>query len=184
MAEIDKPKLVLVTYEQSRLEYFRKQLAHQERRLDWAVKNNPSPWECADRGEEVSFYQDVVKMLEGDIRPVVRGKWIKNWHTITCSACNGIFDLGIDEYAEDYDMIEDLHLNFCPSCGAKMDGEEVMQMPDNIFFEIRECLVLLFQAFACAEMHRTGLISDELYKAGLENIKKVIAKEAETKHDA
>lgn len=59
-----------------------------------------------------------------------------------------------------------------------------MQMPDKILFEIREYLILLFQAFACAEMHRMGLISDELYKAGLENIKKVIAEEAETKHDA
>lgn len=56
-------ELKVITYEEARLEYFRKELAHQNRRLDYALKHG-SCWDCADRGEEVSFCQDIVKMLE------------------------------------------------------------------------------------------------------------------------
>lgn len=56
--------LKVITYEEDRLDYFKKQLAHQERRLDYAIKHNRSCWDCADIGTEVNFYQDVVKMFE------------------------------------------------------------------------------------------------------------------------
>lgn len=54
----------IITYEQSRLAFFKAQLAKAERRLNWAVKNNRDCETCAERGETVSFYQDIVKMLE------------------------------------------------------------------------------------------------------------------------
>ena len=57
-------KLKVISYEEDRLDYFKKQLVHQERRLDYAIKHNRSCWDCADIGAEVSFYQDVVKMFE------------------------------------------------------------------------------------------------------------------------
>ena len=45
-----------------------------------------------------------------DVAPVRHGHWISNTHTDTavCSECRGVFT---DE------------TNFCPNCGAKMDGE-------------------------------------------------------------
>lgn len=54
----------IITYEQSRLAYFKAQLAKAERRLNWAVKKGRDCETCAERGEAVSFYEDIVKMLE------------------------------------------------------------------------------------------------------------------------
>lgn len=56
----------IITYEQSRLAFFKAQLAKAERRLNWAVKNGLDCETCAERGETVSFYEDIVKMLEGN----------------------------------------------------------------------------------------------------------------------
>lgn len=56
----------IITYEQSRLAFFKAQLAKAERRLNWAVKRGLDCETCAERGEIVSFYQDIVKMLEGN----------------------------------------------------------------------------------------------------------------------
>lgn len=69
---------------------------------------------------------DFREMLEeiptADVRPVVRGEWVKNedkagWH---CSACKEVdnyafswnSDTGKDEFQD----------NFCPFCGADMRG--------------------------------------------------------------
>ncbi len=68
------PKLTIITYKQRRLRYFREQLTHQERRLNyWTQKLTKTNdlglcWVCEDVGEEVSFYQDVVQMLEEEMR--------------------------------------------------------------------------------------------------------------------
>lgn len=56
----------IITYEQSRMAFFKAQLAKAERRLAWAVKNSRDCETCAERGEAVSFYEDIVKMLEGN----------------------------------------------------------------------------------------------------------------------
>ena len=45
-----------------------------------------------------------------DVRPVVRGKWIKNGWSIRCSECG-------------HDMPFSVR-NFCPNCGADMRGGE------------------------------------------------------------
>lgn len=69
-----------VTYKQRRLRYFREQLAHQERRLDYWVQKLTKVndlglcWVCQDVGEEVSFYQSIVQMLEEEMRQ----DWINN----------------------------------------------------------------------------------------------------------
>lgn len=53
------------TYEMSRLDYFKEALACAERKLDWAVKNS-SDWNvCAEKGEVVSYYKDVVEVFGG-----------------------------------------------------------------------------------------------------------------------
>lgn len=56
----------IITYEQARLEFLKTELLIAEQRLEWAVKNNRDCETCAERGETVSFYEDIVKMLEGN----------------------------------------------------------------------------------------------------------------------
>lgn len=46
-----------------------------------------------------------------DVRPVVRGKWIRNGWSLRCSECG-------------YDMPFSVR-NFCPNCGADMREEGV-----------------------------------------------------------
>ena len=55
-----------VSYKESRLEFFEKQLRGANRRLNWAVKRKMGDWELEVRGKEVSFYRDVVEMLKGE----------------------------------------------------------------------------------------------------------------------
>lgn len=47
-----------------------------------------------------------------DVRPVARGKWITvMYHLYECSECGAAYqDVGYG-------------FNFCPNCGARMDGE-------------------------------------------------------------
>lgn len=56
-----------------------------------------------------------------DVQPVKHGRWIyvgsvRSWDEIKCSACNSAFS------TEDRDLI--LNWDFCPHCGARMDGEQ------------------------------------------------------------
>ena len=58
-----------------------------------------------------------------DAVPVVHGEWKKGIHIAKCSVCGE--DVWFPEdYLEDMDMLDDLHMNYCPNCGAKMDGKE------------------------------------------------------------
>lgn len=55
-----------------------------------------------------------------DVTPVVRGRWIEEFdgfiRSYTCSECG--------EYAltKEETMHDEVCSNFCPNCGAKMDG--------------------------------------------------------------
>ena len=51
-----------------------------------------------------------------DVRSVVRGKWKEDWET-GCSECSAC---GESYLWEDYDGVGEW--NFCPNCGAKMEG--------------------------------------------------------------
>lgn len=63
-----KVKIVAVSYKQSRLEFFKNQLASARRKLDWAVKHNPDPYVPLEKGEIVSFYEWAVKKAEEEIK--------------------------------------------------------------------------------------------------------------------
>lgn len=60
-------KLVSVSYAQSRLDFFREQLAAANRRLDWSMRHNPDCYDQAEKGEVVSFYEWAVKMAEKEV---------------------------------------------------------------------------------------------------------------------
>lgn len=60
-----------------------------------------------------------------DVRPVKRGKWIQTtqpmgWRDEECAECSVCGeDFVLDEWAmDDFTNL----MNFCPACGAKMDG--------------------------------------------------------------
>lgn len=60
-------KLVAVSYEQHRLDYFRQQLAAAKRRLKWAVDHDRNWMELEDDGDIVSFYEWAVQMAEKEV---------------------------------------------------------------------------------------------------------------------
>jgi len=66
---------------------------------------------CPDVG--CSEVRDVFDEIPAaDVRPVVHGKWIKvKYPLYECSVCGAVYqDVGYG-------------FNFCPNCGARMDGD-------------------------------------------------------------
>ena len=76
------------------------------------VGGMPTGWEY---GAAVSdIYDIIMKAPAVDAAPVVHGRWVDmpgkpNWDQKMCSVCGYYFCCQI---------------NYCPNCGAKMDGEE------------------------------------------------------------
>ena len=60
-----------------------------------------------------SAYQRIRAIPAADVAPVVHGRWLQSaggWRR--CSHCNE------EEYLKDFE-----NTNYCPNCGARMDGE-------------------------------------------------------------
>lgn len=65
----------------------------------------------------VNIGDEIAKLPAADVRPVVRGRWVKehtpyNDHAYRCSACNK--EIGILGNP----------LAYCPNCGAKMEVDD------------------------------------------------------------
>ena len=75
------------------------------------------------KGLEPSQYIEII--TAADVAPVRHGRWIHTeeqlgWKDVDCMECSACHDSWIIE--EDY-CFDDMPLwNYCPSCGAKMDG--------------------------------------------------------------
>lgn len=77
--------------------------------------------DCVDEARET-----IKNMPAADVAPVVHGKWVKEppyksiggeyLKALICSKCNSFF-------VSDGNKPWQMH-NYCPNCGAKMDGEE------------------------------------------------------------
>lgn len=65
------------------------------------------------------WYADKIKAIPAaDVAPVRHGKWELSKNYVgycSCSLCS-------DCYVEP-EWVDSLHWRFCPSCGARMDGE-------------------------------------------------------------
>lgn len=105
----------LISYEESRLAFFEQQLAGANRKLDWAIKHK-SHWDCAEKGEIVSFYQDIVKMLREQAE---REKGCEYCKVLTPDCCGGFFLPSIDPDCE-ADMVTITH---CPMCGKRLEAQ-------------------------------------------------------------
>lgn len=75
--------------------------------------------------ENKALHQDVRRLTAVDAAPVVHGRWIGEadgyadgelvYDVWNCSRCDYCIDDGTDN--------PELLPNYCPNCGAKMDGE-------------------------------------------------------------
>lgn len=59
----------------------------------------------------------IERILAADVAPVRHGRWIDKGEYAVCTECGG-------RSGTQYDGVEPIHLmtQFCPNCGAKMDG--------------------------------------------------------------
>ena len=68
--------------------------------------------------EAYSAIDDLMEIPPADVAPVVHGRWIYKGEYAVCTECGG-------RSGTQYDGVEPIPLmtQFCPNCGAKMDGE-------------------------------------------------------------
>lgn len=67
-------------------------------------------------------YCELMKVTSADVAPVRHGRWIgctssPHWK---CSMCGTKASIWFDEFDEICEWLSD----YCPNCGARMDGEE------------------------------------------------------------
>ena len=77
----------------------------------------------SEHGEQVPMWLHIGDLPSADVVPVRHGKWeITDAypHNVYCSECHKRFAQTHWEVWED----GSLPRNYCPNCGAKMDGEE------------------------------------------------------------
>ena len=65
----------------------------------------------------ISAY-DVIMLPAADVAPVRHGQWEKQSGLYSCSECGKTCPYDVQA-----DVIEYWTCNYCPNCGAKMDGE-------------------------------------------------------------
>ena len=73
-------------------------------------------WESGSDG--AAAMEIVAATPAADVAPVVHGRWIYKGEYAVCTECGG-------RSGTQYDGVEPIPLmtQFCPNCGAKMDGE-------------------------------------------------------------
>lgn len=57
----------------------------------------------------VFAFDKAIESLSADVAPIRHGRWKKEYGHYKCLLCNGF-----DDFAD----------NYCPNCGARMDGEK------------------------------------------------------------
>ena len=82
----------------------------------------PSGGVCTLRdGEAQEYHRLFLSMLlwkQYDVSPVRHGRWEKQSGLYSCSECGNTCPYDVKA-----DVIEYWPCNYCPNCGAKMDGE-------------------------------------------------------------
>jgi hypothetical protein len=89
--------------------------------------------------EAFGHYGVAIKAIEGiadectaaDVVEVRHGEWKQatepcGWHDVDCVVCSACGESWILDGDFDFDVVKDFW-NYCPACGAKMDGERKEQ---------------------------------------------------------
>lgn len=64
---------------------------------------------------------------DADVAPVVHGRWLNFYNDFSCAECDRCgttFEVTDSESNEGLWNAFKLSYNYCPNCGAKMDGED------------------------------------------------------------
>jgi len=81
-----------------------------------------------DRDEYDAIEADIDAMQNipaADVRPVVRGRWVKSMLDDSCVTCSNCLRLKLDGRVAFTPLaFEEWGLNFCPNCGAKMEVQD------------------------------------------------------------
>ena len=95
-----------------------------EREALWLAFEHELFYDNADKCEIV--LPKIDDFPAADVTPVVHGRWVKTqeplgWHEVECIECSACHDSWIAD--EDYGLDFADFWKYCPSCGAKMDGD-------------------------------------------------------------
>lgn len=111
----------VITYAESREAFFAKKLKQAERALDNVVKYGTDPDACAEKGEIVSFYQDVLSSLREKAERMSGCDFCLDPDGDNCN--NNIY---IDHTHRAAITTHDVYapINFCPMCGRELKPKE------------------------------------------------------------
>ena len=77
---------------------------------EWNHRASPVSW--ADAYEQ--FAEDVEEITVADVAPIRHGRWVKRGDKWQCTHCKVLMSIA--------GTPKENMLNYCPNCGAKMDG--------------------------------------------------------------
>ena len=80
-------------------------------------------WSCKVQAVAV---EDIQNIPAADVAPVRHGEWASEETAVTCTACGRSYDA---DFEVKRNVI--LSFDFCPSCGAKMDGDSNAELLGN-----------------------------------------------------
>ena len=72
-------------------------------------------WSCKVQAVAV---EDIQNIPAADVAPVRHGEWANEETAVTCTACGRSYDT---DFEIKRNVIRDF--DYCPNCGAKMDGD-------------------------------------------------------------
>ena len=77
------------------------------------------------RRSAIAFESDIDEIPTADVAEVKRGAWcLIEYEYLTCNKCGHWYYTGCESTAEAKEKLRnDDTPNYCPHCGAKMDGE-------------------------------------------------------------
>lgn len=95
----------------------------------WTGYFEPYPLEVhlAIVGVAKLIREEIGKIPAADVAPVVHGRWVNfygDFSTAECSECESQFEVTFDDESNGalWDGFRQFY-NYCPTCGAKMDGK-------------------------------------------------------------
>ena len=66
--------------------------------------------------------EQIIKLLDTDVAPVRHGRW-ESFEDVFLETCYECSECGLKFYLVDGGTPKENSYNYCPNCGARMDGE-------------------------------------------------------------